>query len=149
MKAKGRTIRRIAVLSGCLLLMAGASKPLYAFHPFEHFKKEGPKKAKRNPLPSVTQGAYLYTRACLSCHGPRGDGQGFYPMPAGPTAPALNHLDASRVAKDSLERMITRGGDGMPAWGQTMSSGQIRSVVLYVRSLNEQDGSLNKAAVRP
>ncbi|MDA8204727.1 MAG: cytochrome c [Thermaerobacter sp.] len=92
------------------------------------------------PPPSYAEGARLYHEACISCHGPRGNGEAFVRMPDGSLAPALNQLTGSSASLDSIESIVRDGKEQMPAFKQTMTPSQIRSVALYVASLNSKVG---------
>ncbi|HEY8514625.1 MAG TPA: c-type cytochrome [Candidatus Binatia bacterium] len=87
-------------------------------------------------------GAALYGRLCAACHGARGDGDGFNArfLPVRPTA----HADASYLATradDTLFDGIAAGAailgrsHLMPAWGETLSTAQIRDLVAHLREL--------------
>jgi mono/diheme cytochrome c family protein len=88
------------------------------------------------PKPSAVWGARLYHQACLSCHGPRGDGQGLVLLPDNAPAPPLDHLPPERSTVSFLEQVIRSGSGAMPAWGRAMTPAEIRSVALYVSGLN-------------
>jgi mono/diheme cytochrome c family protein len=90
---------------------------------------------KPAPAPSVTVGARLYVRACLSCHGPHGDGQALVLLPDGRAAPPLNRLGQA-ANPEQLSAIISRGQNAMPGWSGVMTPHEIQSLVLYVRSLN-------------
>ncbi|WP_430626416.1 hypothetical protein [Sulfobacillus thermotolerans] len=53
--------------------------------PFQHFFRRSPTPKPhvpaKPPAPSVVLGARLYVRACESCHGPKGNGEGFWSLP--------------------------------------------------------------------
>lgn len=106
--------------------------------PFRHRPPVPPRSA---PVPSVVEGAQLYHRACLSCHGPRGDGEGLVLLPNNEAAPPLNNLQGEAQSVDSLTRIIQHGSGLMPAWGAVMTPEQIKSVALYVASLNQASSS--------
>ena len=87
---------------------------------------------------SAGNGAAVYQRYCVTCHGANGDGSGaaaklFRPPPA----------DLTRSTKsDDYKALIIRiGGSpmgrspGMPPWGQELSESQIHDVVAYLRSV--------------
>lgn len=102
--------------------------------PFHH---HGPKKASPPMRPSVAYGARLYHQACLSCHGPRGNGEGFVALPDGSMAPPLNGLQGSKMSVDAIQAIIRQGRGSMPAWQDAMTPVEMRSVALYVASLNQ------------
>jgi len=85
---------------------------------------------------SVLEGTRLFQRACLSCHGPHGDGEGLVLLPNGQAAPALTNLSAESLAIPRLEAVIGHGEAAMPGWSAVMTSQQIKSLALYVASLN-------------
>ncbi len=93
-------------------------------------------RSRPSPKPSVVQGARLYQRACLSCHGPRGDGQALALLPDGTTAPPLDGLVGEGRSQRRLESVIAQGSGMMPGWASVMTPVQLKSLVLYVQSLN-------------
>ena len=102
----------------------------WSFHP----KPVRPRPAK--PRPSITQGARLYQRACLSCHGPRGDGQALVLLPDGSQAPRLDALAGTARRPAAIARMIAQGRGAMPGFSEVLNPDQVRSLALYVESLN-------------
>jgi mono/diheme cytochrome c family protein len=93
-------------------------------------------------LSTIADGAALYARVCAGCHGQQGRGDGFNAvnLPIRPTA----HADSGYMARrpdDTLFDGIFAGGyilsksNRMPAWGETLSRGQIRALVGYLRTL--------------
>jgi len=92
-------------------------------------------------------GAALYRQDCAACHGVGGNGDGFNApfLPARPTA----HADAAYLATradDTLYDGIASGGailgrsHLMPAWGGTLSPGQITELVRHLRTLCRCEG---------
>jgi len=91
-------------------------------------------------LPAAEETVVLFTELCLVCHGVggKGDGlsaQGLEPKPA-------DFTNCKAMAKDSDEvlfKIIKGGGQNvgrstvMPSWGDSLSDGQIRDLVKYVR----------------
>lgn len=88
-----------------------------------------------------------YALWCSTCHGARGDGNGpnakFLPV-----APAV-HSSAQRMSvrsDDALFDAIAGGGaimgmsPRMPAFGETLSTSQIRALVSYIRTLCQCQG---------
>ena len=82
----------------------------------------------------VLRGARLYNVACLSCHGPDGDGRGPAPAPA-VSPPALDALDRSRWPTSRVAAVIRSGSLPMPRFGEVLSPAQIHNLAVYVRSL--------------
>jgi len=91
------------------------------------------------------QGQRLYRYYCAVCHGTDGAG-------SGPNAPYLEHMGRAprdhtdlwymnQLSDTELYRAISEGkrraGDPpfMPWWGYTLTTGQIWSLVAYIRSL--------------
>jgi mono/diheme cytochrome c family protein len=94
------------------------------------------------PESGGTPGALLYGRYCAPCHGIDGDGEGFNAgyLPVMPT----RFADASYLSTrpdDTLFDGVYAGGyilnrhHRMPAWGQTLSTDAIRSLVAHMREL--------------
>ena len=87
-------------------------------------------------VPTIARGAALFARACISCHGPRGDGQGFVSLPT--PVPRLDQLPAAEWSATKIAAIIQKGDGAMPAWGQVLSDPEIKSLTLYVESLNQR-----------
>lgn len=95
------------------------------------------------PLPArATTGAALYARWCTACHGVTGMGDG--PNAKRLPVPPRVHADAVRMhtrSDDSLYDTIAGGGvvmgmsARMPAFGATLSDGELRSLVAHLREL--------------
>jgi mono/diheme cytochrome c family protein len=90
---------------------------------------------------SASNGAAVYQRYCVTCHGVRGDGAGaaarlFKPPPA----------DLTRSTKsDDYKALIIRIGGGpmgrspgMPPWGQELTESQIHDVVAFLRKVKAE-----------
>jgi len=91
---------------------------------------------------TVTSAATLYGKWCASCHGTSGAGDGPNARYL-PVRPAI-HASAAQMSPRSdnaLFDAIAGGGTvmgksaRMPAFGETLSAGQIRSLVAYIRQL--------------
>jgi mono/diheme cytochrome c family protein len=89
----------------------------------------------------------LYAHYCASCHGVRGEGDGFNARYL-PVPPA-KHASAAAMSvrsDDALYDAIAAGGyvmnrsNRMPAFGRTLTSGEIRALVRYIRRLCGCDG---------
>jgi len=90
--------------------------------------------------PDVTRGKAVYERHCVSCHGPRGWGDG-------PNAvllkipPANFHRFNSFLKSDEeLLRTIEHGVvySPMHAWRGQLTDGEMQDVVAYIRLLSQQ-----------
>jgi mono/diheme cytochrome c family protein len=87
---------------------------------------------------ALTQGSKIYEHACVSCHGPAGQGvPGVYPALAGNRAVTM-------AVTTNLVRIVRSGGFapatagnprpyGMPPFGHTLGDAEIASVLTYVR----------------
>jgi mono/diheme cytochrome c family protein len=92
--------------------------------------------------PDAARGKIQFETYCVSCHGPRGEGDG-------PVAASLDPKPAhlgdraymSGKQDDYLFQVIKNGGASvgrspmMAPWGGSLSDAQIRDVIAYVRSL--------------
>lgn len=100
-----------------------------------------------NPSTQTDTGAALYAHKCAACHGRTGEGDGFNApyLPVRPTA----HADAAYMSTrsdDALYDAIAAGGyvmnrsPRMPAFGETLTRVQIRSLVRHLRTLCRCEG---------
>jgi len=89
----------------------------------------------------------LYARWCAACHGPGGGGDGPNARYL-PVRPAIHNSAAPMSARsdDALFDAIAGGGavmgksPRMPAFGETFTSAEIRSLVRYIRTLCACEG---------
>ncbi|OGV99527.1 MAG: hypothetical protein A3I04_07455 [Nitrospinae bacterium RIFCSPLOWO2_02_FULL_39_110] len=95
---------------------------------------------------TAERGKNLYAKYCSSCHGKKGRGDGFNAAYLDPKP--RDHTDSKEeymVAKDNkkLFDVVSKGGRGiaksplMPPFGNTLSEGEIWSVVAYMRTLHK------------
>ena len=102
----------------------------------------------RNTAAPTRDTRTLYFTFCAGCHGDRGRGDGpnakFLPV-----RPAV-HTDASTMSErsdDMLFDAIAAGGyvlgrsNRMPGFGATLTSGEIRGLVRYIRELCRCEGT--------
>ncbi|RJR17222.1 MAG: cytochrome c [Nitrospiraceae bacterium] len=96
---------------------------------------------------SLSDAEKIYRQYCSSCHGDRGDGNGFNAKNLDPR-PA-NHTDQLFMSKRTdheLFEAISGGGRAigraavMPPWGNTLDSSQITSLVRYLRRVCRCEG---------
>lgn len=92
------------------------------------------------------QGKGLFLHYCAVCHGEGGAGDGFNaynlnPKPRDFTEPGFMRA----VSNEHLTEIITQGGRGvnksplMPAWGQTLTKGDIEHTVIFLRTFATQN----------
>lgn len=87
---------------------------------------------------SAGNGATVYQRYCVTCHGINGDGTG---AAARLHKPPPADLTRSTKTDDYKALIIRIGGEpmgrsaGMPPWGQELSEAQIRDVVAFLRKV--------------
>jgi mono/diheme cytochrome c family protein len=94
--------------------------------------------AQKHKRPRVDARA-VYERNCARCHGREGRAE----TEQGELYNATKFADAEwwrreRPTNSRLRRLITHGGDGMPAFGERLSAAQINALVPYVRSFNRK-----------
>ncbi len=96
----------------------------------------------------ITQGRQVYVQRCASCHGPKAEGAPNWATP-GPDGlfPAPPHDDTGHTWHHSDRVLYESIRDGMndplrpgsplrmPAWGSTLSDGEIRAIISYFKSL--------------
>jgi mono/diheme cytochrome c family protein len=100
----------------------------------------GPTPAPQAPAPAAPDAATSYARWCASCHGATGGGDGPNARHL-PVKPAV-HRDAARMgalSDDAMFDAIAGGGlvmgksPRMPAFGETLTTAEIRALVAYIR----------------
>jgi mono/diheme cytochrome c family protein len=69
------------------------------------------------------EGESIFTSTCGSCHTLKEAGT------SGEVGPNLDELEPSQA---TVEKQVTHGGGGMPAFGGTLSKAEIKTVALYV-----------------
>jgi high-affinity iron transporter len=99
--------------------------------------------------PSLAQGAQLFQRACASCHGPGGVGDG--PAAAGLDPPPADLSDAAALRGSSpldFFRKISVGiaGTAMTGYESSLSTEQRWAVALYATSLRRTDQERRRGA---
>lgn len=89
--------------------------------------------------PDPAQGERLYKRYCAGCHGTDGRGGAHTFMPHVENLTKQGYVDL--LTDDYLATAIKDGGVAvgksayMPAWGDTLSDGEIASVIAHIRQL--------------
>lgn len=91
--------------------------------------------------PSLKIGRELFNSRCALCHGAHGTGDG--KMAKIIRNPPPFNLTKSRMPDDYLTQIIGEGGQAvgrsaqMPPWKQELSATQIKSVVMYIKTMRE------------
>jgi mono/diheme cytochrome c family protein len=97
------------------------------------------------PVPKATidelaMGANVYEANCVACHKP--DGSGGNVVIYGKTLDAASFLSEHMIKHDEakLIKHIMEGDeeDGMPAFKDKLSEGELRAVVLHIRELQKE-----------
>lgn len=133
--------RREAAGLGVAALVVGAILLLQARIPAQAASVAGPEAtlAALDPA-AVTRGSTLFAQNCVDCHGPGAKGDG-------PSAGSLKQRPADLTGGHSLMHTdddyaywIENGiaGTDMPAFAGKLGGDQIRDVIAYVRSLQQQ-----------
>ncbi len=83
----------------------------------------------------AAQGALLYARNCVDCHGANGGGDGprayfIFPKPRNFNDPATRTYLTRRNLYNGIKYGVV--GKEMPAWGKVLSDGQIADLTEYV-----------------
>ncbi len=85
----------------------------------------GSERGQAAPIVSQTgEPSEAYTRLCAACHGRAGEGTAFGPG-----------LTGSQMEGDDLIEIITNGSSLMPAFGPTLTPGQVDELVSFVGAL--------------
>ena len=76
----------------------------------------------------------IYEKDCQSCHGPTGAG-GPVKLEDGSKlkVPSLREGQAVRHGDDEFTKQITKGGDGMPAFDQKLTTDQMNDLIKMIR----------------
>lgn len=92
----------------------------------------------RHRTPLQLQGAVLVQyKNCRNCHQIGGAG--------GLRGPSLDGV-ATRLSRDELVRQIVQGGGNMPAFGQHLTSAEVKALVAYLVTLDGQPSSARSGA---
>lgn len=87
-------------------------------------------------------GAELYARQCVACHGETGKGDG--PAAAAFNPKPVDLTDAgymSTLTPQALLKVLAAGKGAMPGFGATLSPEELEALAAYVRSLSQDGGS--------
>jgi mono/diheme cytochrome c family protein len=82
----------------------------------------------------VASGKMLFTKYCIGCHGPDGEG-GRYKFLRGPDPANLTSPSTRKKSDGELLKTIHDGKPNMPPWNTRLSDEEARDVLAYVRTL--------------
>ncbi len=91
----------------------------------------------------ASKGKHIFKHYCAVCHGLSGAGNGPNAKYLDPSPADLTRDEMASFSDDEIYEVIEKGGfavdlaPAMPPWGKTLSSGQITSLVAYIRTLGE------------
>ena len=91
----------------------------------------------RNSLAPPDRGARVYQTYCQPCHGGAGKGDGPVAMRGFPPPPPLLADHARKLADSEIFQIVTRGQKNMPSYAAQVAPEDRRSVIAYIRSLQE------------
>jgi len=80
-------------------------------------------------------GAELFAAKCQACHGKAGDADS--PMAKKFGVKPLSSLDVQKNSDADLTNIIAKGKDKMPAFAGKLTDDQIKSLVVYIRTLKK------------
>jgi len=133
-------------LATFLLTIAGISNLLEAAQSTSASERpsDSTLRNQTSPTRSVTAdgdtraGKELFEKYCVTCHGPRGRGDGL--EIAGATVADLSSAATQRKLNVDLLTTIHEGRPGkvMPAWKWRLSEEQSKSVLAYIRTLQRK-----------
>ena len=109
-------------------LLAGSNRgdSMWMFKLLEEGEETSIPLEKITPPQANSEGLALFQGTCVFCHGRRGEG--------GHNGIPLEGLAA--FGTDYVARIISNGQNSMPAFAETFSASQIRSIAEHVRTLN-------------
>lgn len=147
MADRAHRVRLHAALAATLaLLLVACTNELYR-EDAEDSRADVPASYRnlRNPyadsLEAAAVGQALYDARCVSCHGDRGRGDG--PQSPGMAPPPTDFVARTPPTDGYLFWRIREGaappGSQMPAYGSTLSDGEIWELVSYLRLFYEEE----------
>jgi cytochrome c6 len=82
----------------------------------------------------IAEGQALYEKNCITCHGPKGHGDG----PAGKALKAANIFEELEEHKDDEHHIleeVMEGEGAMPAWKGVLSEAQVKNIFAYIKGI--------------
>lgn len=109
-----------------------------------HWMAPASEAGRQNPVEasadSIQQGAQLYQKNCVSCHGANADGNGMAGMMLTPKPSNLRVMSGTHPDGDFAYK-IREGRGAMPSWKSTLKENQVWHLVNYIQSLSKQPAS--------
>ena len=91
--------------------------------------------AQANPGPDRAASSATFRTKCVMCHGPDGSGS---EVGKSMNVPDLRSPVVQKLPDAELAQVISNGKGGMPSFKDSLSEGQIRSLVTHIRSLHQR-----------
>lgn len=120
--------RNFAVLGIAVLATAGAVLAQ------DHSAKKTTAKAGSNGSPAA-RGKEVFTKKCAVCHYDASDAKKIGPGLKGIGKRGTFSVNNNKVTDESLKLWIENGDSLMPPFKEVMDDGQIKDVIVYVKSL--------------
>lgn len=121
---------------------AGAVAADESPYPYRQAEAEAAGAALVNPLPAspevVEHGRFVWENVCITCHGPRGAGDGHL-VPLYPQPPSLMTQKARDWPDGELFHRPMRGQGSMPSHSRQIDARDAWSVVHYIRRLQAEE----------
>ncbi len=109
---------------------------------------------KANPIPSddasIAAGKEVFTKNCLSCHGPTGKGDGAAAFALNPKPRDLSNPKVAQQSDGSIFWKLTEGKKPMPAFEKLTTETERWQVINFVRTLQPKAAaSSSQPATQP
>jgi len=140
-----RAARRPLLAGGAVLVLGGVAMAVPPFA-IDAYPTTFQRPAVPYQTASIAEGAALYARDCVRCHGPAGAGDGPAARAFSPPPPDLRAHHAALHTAGDLYWWITHGRRAMPAFGH-LEPDQRWSLVNYLRALGAADAVRRLGAV--
>ncbi len=130
------------VAAGSLMPPPGAVAVDELPYPFTQAQAAEAGQALRNPLPHtpevIAHGAFVYDNVCITCHGPRGAGDGTLTL-LFPKPPSLMTQRVRDWPDGEIFHRPMRGQGSMPSHARQLDARDIWSVVHYIRQMQSEE----------
>ena len=97
--------------------------------------------ARERLAASVQRGGDIFRVFCITCHGPKGAGDGLVPQRGFPPPPSMTTGKSMQMKDGQLFHIITYGQGSMASYAVQLSPERRWDVINYVRSLQQQAGA--------